>query len=415
MTSEAVGHFLGGAAGARDRRLSRELEGRRLDIAERTAEDQRRAEQLQRVRDQITALTEQATNMVGNIPVGRDDERFTAAVTPIRESIATLSARAAEIFPESIDAQNQLALFDSAVSSTPTIREAARSEAEANVASAQATVSAIGGTARDVEVLLGTEPVTPPQPIQPPELIRLQRERDALEAAGDTRAAQEITDIISKRGTVTGTTEFDPSPTGFEEALTTPTEADVERLRENVRTNQSSFEAASNTMRAVEEAGALSVGFAGAGVETFTGLLGNLGALGEAINSGLESVTGADLEKLTEARTSLREGVASALPEITGEKGGRFSDTERRIADETLRGLTADASIEQVISAYRTYIQILNSSDVRNVREIMRGSGINLGTRNALNDEGVESLGTLLRDMGMSEGRIVEIMEQIVR
>ncbi len=143
MTSRASGQFLGGVAAERGRRQTRELEARRLDIAESQFAAEQSAEQLQRVRDQVAALTEQATSIVSNIPVTRDDPRFTAALDPVRTAVATLAARAEEVFPGSISAQNQLALFDSALAGTPTMMETAEAEAEATVAGAAAQASAI--------------------------------------------------------------------------------------------------------------------------------------------------------------------------------------------------------------------------------------------------------------------------------
>lgn len=143
MTSSNIGATLGGVAGARDRRKTRELESRRLDIAERQAGAEQQAEMLQSVRERFAGLSEQAAGIVSNIPVGRDDPRFQEAIRPLREALATLAARAEQNFPGSVSAQSQLALFDSAIASTPTILEAAEAEAEATVAGATAQASAI--------------------------------------------------------------------------------------------------------------------------------------------------------------------------------------------------------------------------------------------------------------------------------
>ena len=159
MSSRASGHFLGGAATSRDRRESRELEARRLGIAERQFEAEQRAELLQRTRDQIAALSEQATGLVSNLNLPRDDERFASTLAPLREAVATLAARGEELFPGSMSAQSQLSLFDSTVSATPTILEAAEAEAEATVAGATAQASAIRNLApeqrAEVEQILG--------------------------------------------------------------------------------------------------------------------------------------------------------------------------------------------------------------------------------------------------------------------
>lgn len=159
MASINTGATLGGAAGARDRRLTRELEGRRLDIAEGQFKAQQDAARLQEVRERFAGLAEQAVGLVQNIPAGRDTPEFAEAIRPIREAVATLGARAEQSFPGSVSAQNQLALFDSAITATPTITEAAEAEAEATVAGASAQASAIQNLEPDqrarVEQLLG--------------------------------------------------------------------------------------------------------------------------------------------------------------------------------------------------------------------------------------------------------------------
>lgn len=403
MASINTGATLGGAAGARDRRKTRELEEQRIGLAQRQFEVNRQTDLLQTTREQIAKLSEQATGLVSNIPVGRDDPRFQAAIAPIREALASLASRAEQSFPGSVNAQAQLSLFDSAVAGTPTQFEAAAAETAAEIESAKTTSTAAAGADRTTRILLGTEPLSQP------DIVRLQAERDAAEQRGDTRRATELTDIINKRGTVTGTTEFDPTGPGFAEAMVTPTEDDVVRLRTRIRDNQTMASTVQNTLAVVEEAGGFSTGFVGAGTETITGILSQLGAVGDAINAGIENVTGANLERLTAARTRMREGVASALPEITNEDSGRFTKDERELANNTLRGMGLDADIDQVMAAYRTFFQIINDSDVRNAGEIARGSGLDL-----TQDDGINQLSDILKANGMADDRILEVLNQVV-
>lgn len=405
MTDIDTGLFLGGAA--RQRNVNREIgvRERAVGLQENQLEFQRQTEIRNQVMEAIGNTTDQAVSLVQGV-ASRDQPGFSSTLGQIRANVEAL-ARQAEGSGVGITASNVLSTFDNAVLSTQTAGEQAQAEAEANVTGARTTVGALGGSERDVGVLLGTEPLSPQLP---PDIVRLQRERDAAEASGDTRRAAELTNIIARRGTVTGTTEFDPAqPQEFATALTTPTEEDVERLRTNLRDNSSMSQTAANTLAAVEEAGGLSTGFVGAATESITGILGNLGAIGDAVNAGIETVTGADLDKLTAARTRMREGVASALPEITEETSGRFTDTERRIASETLRGLTPDANIDQVISAYREFFRIINASDVRNAAEIARGANFDLTS-----PEGVDALASILMGNGVSAERTLEILDQVV-
>lgn len=393
------GHFAQGVVNQRNTTRQLDLNERAVAVQEGQLAFNDRIEQRNAVTEAVAKTVEQAVALVEGAAT-RD--RLSGPIQQMRQSIERLSARA-EQAGVGVTAQDILSTFDSAVLGAQTTTEQAQAEAQGAVAGARTTAEAVGGGDRTVGVLLGTEPLTEP------EIVRLQQERDAAEQSGDTRRAQELTDIIAKRGTVTGTTEFDPSGPGFAEAMVTPTEDDVERLRTMIRTNQGMASTARNTLAAVEEAGGLATGFVGAATESITGILGNLGAIGDAINAGIETVTGADLQKLTEARTRMREGVASALPEITEETSGRFTDTERRIANETLRGLTPDASIDQVIAAYREFFRIINASDVRNAGEIARGSGLDLTAT-----DGVNQLAEILKSNGMADDRILEVLEQVV-
>lgn len=264
-------------------------------------------------------------------------------------------------------------------------------------------LTALLGREPTEDELLTDEGMNPP--ISP--AARLEQDRDAAISEGRYSDAGEIQDVITKMGTVTGRTPEDLSQTQtFEQVLLEPTPEDITRLRTHFRENQGSFETARDTLSSVTEAGGFAVGALGAVTESVTGTLGQLGTFGEFFNEAFEKATGAEREKLTDARTRMREGVASQLSEITEEESGRFTKDERQLANEVLAGLTASADIDRVIQAYTTYMTILNASDVRHAREIVQNSGIDLRT-----PDGINRLGNTLRQLGTSEDRIFEILE----
>lgn len=260
--------------------------------------------------------------------------------------------------------------------------------------------------------LLGREPseaeLLTDEGMNPPvsSTARLEQDRDAAISEGRYSDAGEIQDVITKMGTITGRTPEDLSQTQtFRDVLMAPTPEDVTRLRTTFREGQGSFETAKNTLQSVTEAGPFAVGWVGAATESITGTLGQLGGFGRAFNEAFESVSGAERDKLTDARTRMRQGVAEQLSEITGEDSGRYTKDERELANQVLAGIQGEADIDTVVAAYTSYLNILLASDVRAAQEIARNTAIDINTPQGLNE-----FGALLESLGSSRVRNVEIM-----
>ena len=79
------------------------------------------------------------------------------------------------------------------------------------------------------------------------------------------------------------------------------------------------------------------------------GLIGQITPeLGDAFTS---VIAGADVKDIQSFRTSARKYISSSLETMTGEESGRYTDSERTIAEEALRLTSAGASAAQVYAA----------------------------------------------------------------
>ena len=79
------------------------------------------------------------------------------------------------------------------------------------------------------------------------------------------------------------------------------------------------------------------------------GLIGQITPeLGDVFTS---AIAGADVKDIQAFRTGARKYISSSLETMTGEESGRYTDTERAIAEEALRLTSAGASPAQVYAA----------------------------------------------------------------
>lgn len=121
-----------------------------------------------------------------------------------------------------------------------------------------------------------------------------------------------------------------------------------------------------NALRSVGEgvsSAPRSVGFLGFVNEKVGGPLGQVSEnLGRAFSV---LTTGTDPQRASQIRGNLRLLVAQNLSLITGEQSGRFTETERTIADNTIRALPVDANAQQLMGALGTLFSLNLQSESR--------------------------------------------------
>lgn len=200
------------------------------------------------------------------------------------------------------------------------------------------------------------------------ELTKLQEQRDAAVRAGDTKTAAELQHRIDKLGTVVGRTEQDLAVTG---GVSKKRTADVRTSLQTLSGNLEELQIVADKFKETPMAG----GALGQLLDTSKGIAGQIDQL---FGTDLEGMVPGDRDKIVEARTQARFGVAMMLTTITGEASGRFTEQERRIAEETLRALNATSSPEQVIQAVDTAQQIMERSLRRFADELLTTSKLDL-------------------------------------
>ena len=232
-------------------------------------------------------------------------------------------------------------------------------------------------------------------------IVRLQRQRDDAISAGDTKAAQEIQDEIDKRGAIVGRTPEDVAVTGPISAKRTG------EVREGLRAISGNIEELQITLAQFEDT-PLAGGAIGAILDKAAGILGQFD---QVLGTDLESALPGDQKKIKEARTSAKFTAALMLSTITGEDSGRFTDTERKIADQALATLEASSGPGQISTAMNTAVRIMERSLRRFADELFVASKIDLSDVNNLE----KAHGILLENglsSGQADGILLDVLEQ---
>lgn len=118
------------------------------------------------------------------------------------------------------------------------------------------------------------------------------------------------------------------------------------------------------------------VGVAGALIE-------NLGGLVAQLPGGTQALGGAgvDVGAVQQTRSDIIRTVSQSLEQITGEESGRYTDTERRIAERALASLDATSSFEQVQATLQQTIEIERRAAARLIdTQFVRAEEIDLAS-----------------------------------
>ena len=98
-----------------------------------------------------------------------------------------------------------------------------------------------------------------------------------------------------------------------------------------------------------------------------------------------QAVSGADPEKVAQARTNAKFLAAQMLSAITGEESGRYTEAEQLITAQTLRTLEATESPETIKGALGTALQIQLISEDRAARELGQEPTLPVDTAEGIN------------------------------
>lgn len=166
----------------------------------------------------------------------------------------------------------------------------------------------------------------------------------------------EIDAILKKKGTITGRTEWDA-----------PTKRVRGKLQEQVLSDDLAIEQLGNVRRAIAQ-NPESVGVPGFLIENVGGLLEQLPVVGEQIGQMINS------GDVTEARTGLYMLTGQLAGRITGDPS-RYSDQDMKRVMETMKGLNAKSSMQQVMAALGVIENVIRSGREKSKRALQGAGG----------------------------------------
>jgi len=183
---------------------------------------------------------------------------------------------------------------------------------------------------------------------------------------------------------------------------------DYDRVNRQLRKAQNAFDAWKNAPG--------SGGITGSVAENIGGLIGQIPLMGEGMENGLNlMLTGGTTAENTRARTNAITLASDMLSEITGEESGRFTEAERDLAFRALRQLSPSASIPQIASAYRTFIE--TSVNAKSRASLKMGVPTRFETEESgnLSSEGRTDYVIHLMKRGFTEKQAIEAVKRRIR
>lgn len=209
------------------------------------------------------------------------------------------------------------------------------------------------------------------------EIQKLQRERDVLEERLETatgvertrieRRIGEINDVLKKRGTIVGRTEFDVTKptTTFTTELQRQIQRDDEALAQiDTVLGQLKGDPARGIPPATDATGV--VGFA---KEFVGGLAEQIPGIGQNIAEMLNS------RDVTRVRTGIRLLIGAMVSRVTGDTSGRYSDRDVALVMEVNRGLKPESSWSQTVEALETVRDVIARGRIRSMQRLRGETG----------------------------------------
>lgn len=351
------GFFLGGVRQQANIDRQAQLQEMQLGLATSQFQFQQKQEQKKMALDVIEEMSGILSEMKSNF--GGSSEEFN------RQFRGTIDQ-----FTSQIDGTASLAGLNFSGSSvrarldaTPTALETAQTEAKGEIAAVDAKIGAAGGDTQKQAALGVERPKADIRPFLFPD---------------GTRKPVDLTDPVAVRAAVdAGAVPVSLGVQATEiSALTGFTPKSVGEIRERIDVFNADLARLEDTLQAFTETPQAG-GIVGTAIETGLGLVEQIPLIGEDVASLF--VDEEDRIKVKEARTKARITVSSMLTAITKEES-RFTDKERELANEALATLDVTASPEQIKTALRTAIGIMEDSRNREVNKLLIASKADLSS-----------------------------------
>ena len=423
------GFFLGGAAAGSEAARTRRLQGERQEAATELQQrglDIRQAElgQNRRLREKAFDLQERqfaaaekrdatselnkqyASTIAGATAIvdaaieaasaTGDTSRLDAALGAADETIDSAKRIGAALGQDTERAKAVLRARAQAAVTSPEARSAAEGQAAAAKSQAQAAGLEAGGVSpRAAQTAAGiAEPTIATLTFELPSGEARSVRADDADAI-DAMLAQGA-NVVPRQRTAT---TIPPSPTAI-------SQKQIDETRENIRKSSATLEEIENTRRAFAE-NPEAAGISGLAIDKLGGVIQQIPFVGEPV---LEA-TGVDPAAVTKARTQAIQLVGRTLQTITGDESGRYSDAERRIADEALKTLSPTASKQQVQAALETANRVELDRLTREADRLRLGAKIK--ANELLTVEGLDRMGDVLQQNGLTEQQARDVIKSL--
>lgn len=214
-------------------------------------------------------------------------------------------------------------------------------------------------------------------------------------------AAEEIADLKNKGFIEFGASVQAATIGGL--GVTGETPKSVGEVRDRLRSTTASMEELKTTLAAFEKTPQAG-GILGRMIEKGGGLLQQFD---EVLGTDLSGTVGIDMKAVTEARTQARVTTSQMLTTITKEES-RFTDEERKRAEQALQTLELTASPQQIKTALSTAIAIMERSEVRDLDRLRLAAKADLST-----DEGIDQFGAVLLDNGYTRDQAISAITRL--
>lgn len=373
-----------------------------LSLQDRAIRVQENAENYKREQDLATRADQTIKDIMATIKetvvaareTGHTPEQAAAAVKPLLDKVVSLSDKTGLKSDHYVNQVNSMI-------AAPTSTELAIAQGAAKGAGAlaQAETLVSGGVGR--QSALETAGVKgPPKEIDlrtfsmPDGTVKSVRADDAagIDAA---LAAGGVSTPMSVRASDVG---------GL--AVATPDKKAIADASKSIRDTQTNLEELQKTLddfKKTPEA----AGIPGEIIEKVGGIVEQLpwGIGDEALNAA-----GVDIKAVTKARTQARAAIGQTL-RLVSQDNSRFSDADRKLAEQTLQVLTPTAGDDTVRSAFDTVINIMKRQQLKDIDEIRVAAKISI--KDLETDEGVNKLGDLLTNKGMTADQAIEAIYNI--
>ena len=385
LFDQGAGFFLGGVA--QQQNVSRQLSVQEAQLG--LQKTRLGIEMDQSQKDQAGGFIEELVTIAAGIKENFPGTSEEFAQSKAAQSVESLLGKADELA-----GQTGLPAVDyrAKLSAIPTVIDVAQSEARQDIVKAEAKISASAGDPQKEKALgVGREGARFANFRMPNGKIVAVNLNDPQQIANLPPGAQILT-------------SFGVEATSAD-ALTGQTPKEIRGIRAKIEGLQADISVLEDTREAFKKTPQAG-GILGALIEKGTGVLEQLPLLGDDL-AGLISDP-EERERVKKARTRARLTVANMLETVTNEKSGRFTDTERRIAEEILGALDLTASPRQIDAALSAVLDIMKDSQNRELNKLLTASGADLAGA-----EGRQKFFDILLKNGFTEEQAVDVLARM--